>query len=83
MDRFTIQVILTHMHKSSMSIHEIFELQKSITKNITEHKVTAFLNELVDMGYAEKVGDREYEPTTKSLKRLEDEGIDKEFLFPK
>jgi hypothetical protein len=82
MDRFTVQVILTRMGDSPMMVDEVFALQQRITNNITEHRVIALLDELVDRGYAKRLKNREYEYTQKSSDTLEREGITKEFLFP-
>lgn len=81
MDRFTVQVILTHLHNSPMTVDEVWQLQKRITKNISEKKVIALLDDLVENGYAEKIGFKQYHYTDASLEALENEGITKAVLF--
>jgi len=81
MDRFTVQIILTHLHNSPMTVDEVLQLQKHITKNISEKKVIALLDDLVENGYAEKTGFKKYHYTNASKEALENEGITKEILF--
>jgi hypothetical protein len=66
-----------------MTVDEVFKFQERITKDITERQVTAILDDLVEIGYAKKLGHREYIHTEASLRALESEGITKQTLFPK
>lgn len=81
-DRFTVQVILTFMHNSPMTVGEVLELQKRIKPTTTEGQVRGLLNELTSMGYATKIDDNTYEHTEKSGQVLSEEGVTKDLLFP-
>lgn len=81
MNQFTVQVILTHMCHSPMTVEEVFNIQQQITPTITEKQVVKLLDELVDHNLAVKTGVNEYEATSQSSDVLTKEGITKDFLF--
>lgn len=84
MDRFTTQVILTHMCNSPMSVNEVFNIQNKINNKVTKNEVKAHLEDLVERGFAKKGKKKdEYEYTDTSYKTLESEGITKDYLFSK
>ena len=83
MNRFTVQAILTYLHNSPMTVDQVFKFQERITKDITERQVVAILDDLVESGYAKKLGHRQYIHTDQSVALLEAEGITKDLLFPK
>lgn len=80
MNRFTVQVILTYMHNSPMSVDEIYQLQKHLTANITRDEVVQLLDELVNLGYADKSGVRSYITTQESVEVLTREGLSKDLF---
>ena len=83
MDRFTTQVILTHMCNSPMTVDAVFNIQKKINTKVTRNEVKAHLEDLVESNFAKKGKEDEYEYTDSSYETLESEGITKDYLFSK
>jgi len=80
MNQFTVQVILTYMHSSPMSVDEVHDLQKHLTTDITRENVIELLDALVNLGYAEKRSARSYVHTQESVDVLTNEGLTKELF---
>lgn len=83
MDRFTTQVILTHMCNSPMTVDEVFNIQNKINDKVTKNQVRAFLDDLVESKFAKNIKKDEYEYTKSSHDILDSEGITKDYLFSK
>ena len=81
MDRLMVQVILTYMHHSPMTVEEVHKIAVYVDENFSIDRVALLLKELVKNGFAEEKSENSYEPTVESEKVLHKEGITQKYLF--